>query len=179
MLAVSIIGINIIFYLIVVPLVKQIGFYRKGIEEITSSQYLVVCLFLDMVILPILVGINLTEFGLPSAFNGKHTDFGASWYPTVGRQIAMFMLLFCLQPIIDLLVSFSNLHAKRWYKRTFVYRDENEMKRDTLTYIDMHAGPEYPFYYQTSKTVTVMLICLIFGGSMPILYLVGIIALII
>lgn len=89
------------------------------------------------------------------------------------------MLLFCLQPIIDFFVAYSNLHAKRWYKRSYVYRDENEIKRDTLTYIDMHAGPEYPFYYQTSKTITVMLICLIFGSSMPILFLVGILALII
>ena len=83
MLAFSIILINMMFYQIIIPLVKMIGFYRKTREEMHNCVLIVVCSLLDMTVLPIMIGSNLKEFHL-SSFKGKHTDFDGSWYPQIG-----------------------------------------------------------------------------------------------
>jgi len=36
--------------------------------------------------------------------------------------------------------------------------------------MDMHAGPEYPFYIKFSNTNLLCFVALLFGGSMPLLY---------
>ena len=131
-----------------------------------------------MVFVPILIGANFKETNR-EAYEGRHTDFGAEWYSDIGRQIVTFMTIFTFQSLIDYSVAWTKLNGIRWYKRKFVYKSEFEIKRDTLTYLDMNAGPEYPYYYQTSKTMTLVTICLLFGSSMPLLYLIGIITLLI
>lgn len=178
MIAVSIIFINLLFYFIIIPLVKMIGFYRKHREEDHNCKLIVICLMLDMIVLPILIGANFKETN-KGAYDGKHTDFDADWYTEIGRQIVTTMIFFTFQPIIDFIIAFTKLNGTRCFKKCFVYKNESEIKRDTLTYMDMNAGPEYPYYYQTSKTITTVIICLLFGGSMPMLYLIGIIALLI
>jgi hypothetical protein len=47
---------------------------------------------------------------------------------------------------------------------------------DFLIFMDLHAGPEYPFYYKVANTNLVVFVCLMFGGSMPILYFIGMFA---
>ena len=88
------------------------------------------------------------------------------------------MTIFAFQSAIDYSVGYITVHGTRWYKRRFVYRSECKIKRDMLTYMDMYAGPEYPFYYQVAKTIIIVMVCVIFGSSMPMLYLLAIIALV-
>ena len=63
-LAFSIIFINLLFYQIIIPLVKKIGFARKTREEELNYLYMVACMMLDMVVLPILIGSNLKEWNI-------------------------------------------------------------------------------------------------------------------
>ena len=52
------------------------------------SYTIFMCLCIDMIVLPLLIGMNFIEYGsskyLPIFTMGKHTDFGAEWYGDVG-----------------------------------------------------------------------------------------------
>lgn len=50
------------------------------------------------------------------------------------------------------------------------------IQNDFLVFMDLHAGPDYPFYYKVANTNLMVFICLMFGGSMPILYFIGALA---
>ena len=39
--------------------------------------------------------------------------------------------------------------------------------------MDLHAGPDYPFYYKVANTNLMVFACFMFGGSMPVLYIIG------
>lgn len=73
-LAISIIIINSIFYAIIIPLVSMIGYHRRTIEVLQNCNLIVTCFLLDMLFLPIMVGMNLKEFSI-TRFKGRHTDF--------------------------------------------------------------------------------------------------------
>ena len=48
-----------------------------------------------------------------------------------------------------------------------------------ITYLEMHCGPEYCFYYEIAKTSVIVFVCLLFGPLIPLLYCLGIFALLI
>ena len=78
-----------------------------------------------MILLPIFIGYNSSEYGdtfFGNFFKGTNTDFGSGWYPDVGYQIVCVMIIFAFQPIIDLIVESTTLNINRWYYRTFVFK---------------------------------------------------------
>lgn len=46
-----------------------------------------------------------------------------------------------------------------------------------LTFLEMNAGPEYPFYNQIAQTKITLWICLLLGPCMPVMYAVALLAL--
>lgn len=84
----SIIIYNGIFYAIVVPFVRMIGFHKKTDENWLQCFILFTCLIVDMMVLPVFIGMNLSEVNNKltevSIFQGKHTDFEGDWYKDVG-----------------------------------------------------------------------------------------------
>ncbi len=69
---------------------------------------IVLCYLLDMWLLPILIGLNLEEYGFEE-FTGSFTDFSENWYIFVGQQIFTTMLIFSFQPLIDLIVEYLSI----------------------------------------------------------------------
>ena len=73
------------------PIIGYIGFHLETTETSWSSFTIFFCLVADMIILPLVIGMNLIEFYDASffesfsLFRGKHTDFGALWYTDIGR----------------------------------------------------------------------------------------------
>lgn len=69
----------------------------------------------------------------------------------------------------------------RWYYRTFVFvnqSDQSQMniRNDYLKFLELHAGPEYPFYYRCAYLNMVSIICIFFGPAFPHLYFIGLIS---
>lgn len=76
-------------------------------------------------------------------------------------------------------MEYLTLVTYRWYLRVFVYKvSKNEQNRHTdyLSFLDLNAGPEYCFYYKCAITNLVVITSIVFGGGMPILYFIGLIA---
>lgn len=70
--------------------IQKIGFHYVTKENSWTTVIIFVCLFCDMIILPLFIGMNLVEFldietfENMSIFKGKHTDFGPNWYKDIG-----------------------------------------------------------------------------------------------
>ena len=86
--SILIIVYNALFYIFTWPVVCYIGYIHKTDLNKVVCLTIVVCLIVDMIFLPIMIGMNLVEYGHLSWFkffnSGKHTDFGAKWYTDVG-----------------------------------------------------------------------------------------------
>jgi hypothetical protein len=86
---------NNFFYILTKPAIGYIGFHLETKETSWSSVIIFFCLVADMIMLPLIIGMNLIEFydnattnaflESFSLFRGKHTDFGAQWYTDIGR----------------------------------------------------------------------------------------------
>lgn len=91
---------NGFFYMMTKPFIQYIGFHKVTKENSWATLLIFLCLFTDMIVLPLIIGMNLIEFydvhGYESLtfFKGKHTDFGAGWYKDIGYQIVIVMLVF-------------------------------------------------------------------------------------
>ena len=79
---------NALFYVIVRPLVLMIGYRMKTSEEMLVSLTVFGCLFVDMILFPLITGANLTEYYSEDfdsrIFVGTDTDFGSTWYLNAG-----------------------------------------------------------------------------------------------
>jgi hypothetical protein len=138
-----------------------------------------------MIILPLIIGMNLIEFydmaffESFSLFRGRHTDFGALWYTDVGRQIVSMMLVFMIRPIFEFGIEYATLRLKRWWYKKSVKREDKpgfDKTYDYIEFLELHAGPEYNFYYKTANTTIMVFITLIFGPALPVLYIISLIA---
>lgn len=91
---------NGFFYTMTKPFITYIGFHKVTKENSWTTFLIFLCLFTDMIVLPLIIGMNLIEFydvhsyESFSIFKGKHTDFGALWYKDIGYQIVIVMLVF-------------------------------------------------------------------------------------
>jgi hypothetical protein len=82
-------------------MVQKIGLHQHTKENALTTFIIFICLSTDMILLPILIGYNVVEYGehldfLSSMFKGKNTDFGSMWYQEIGYQIVIVMIIFSL-----------------------------------------------------------------------------------
>lgn len=113
-ISIMIIVFNSLFYVFTPPFIQGIGMNLKTDETRMIVNAITVCLVVDMIVLPMVIGMNLQEYtvmGEEDAVEdvlyflgimmGRNTDFGANWYLDTGNLIVMTMLIFSFQPIID------------------------------------------------------------------------------
>ena len=178
---------NAIFYIIIHPFVKYIGYHSKTDEIRLTSFTIFCCLMTDMIIIPTFIGMNLMEHSDSKIstiiFKGRYTDFNYEWYPDVGIQVIITLIIFSFQPLIDFTVEYLLWRANQWYNRERIYNPKNDrdtylmnVRNDYLRYIDLYAGPEYAFQYHSANTCLICFSAIIYGPIMPLLYFVALFA---
>ena len=88
------------------------------------------------------------------------------------------MLIFMIRPIFEFLIEYGTLRIGRWChkkKTKKVVRTDLFKTHDYIEFLELHAGPEYNFYYKTANTTIMVFITLIFGPALPILYVISLI----
>ena len=85
----------------------------------------------------------------------------------------MTMTFFSMQPVVDYIREYMMQVGFKWYKLKYVYNNRDTDEDDYLTWLDTQGGPDYYFYWRVAITHVTILICLLFGYCMPVLYLVG------
>lgn len=165
-------------------MVQLIGLHKKTDVLRLAAYTTIACLVTDMIILPIMIGMNLVEVSdnriSTTVFRGKYTDFSEDWYPDIGRQLLTTMILFTFQPLIDFLIEYLLTLISRAWCRHIRYKNlkrseqgKLNVQNDYLRFLDLYAGPEYAFYYKVSTTNVAIILIMVLGGSMPLLYVLG------
>lgn len=83
------------------------------------------------------------------------------------------MIVFVLSPLIDFLLDYIEISLHRLWYRKCVYKKVKGKKFDLLRYMDLKAGPEYPFQTRLAKTMLLVFAVVTFGPMMPLLYPIG------
>lgn len=168
------------------PILSYAGFHLTGTFENIVSIIIVFCLLIDCIFLPIMIGANFLEYKdrewLDRIFSGKNTDFGVDWYPDVGYQLLLTMILYITTPWISLLTEWLDLWFRRKWRRKYIYNNQDASKydkNDLLKYLDLKAGPEYIMDYKIANTTTILFIAIVIGPILPLLYPIGFIALVV
>ena len=147
-ISISIIIFNSLFYVFTPPVVEIIRQNLKTDQTRTITIVITFCLLVDMIVLPMVIGMNLIEY---TRFDdqedvvedtlkalgflwGKHTDFGGSWYPDTGNMIMMTMIIFSIQAIIDFIVEWIVIAIYRCYSRKFFWdrEDKNNKSKQSM-----------------------------------------------
>ena len=50
------------------------------------------------------------------------------------------MVIFTFQSVLDYTLVYIIVNSTKWYKRNYVYKCESEIRRDMLTYMEMHVA---------------------------------------
>lgn len=79
---------NALFYMLVEPIVRYIGYHIRTNEIRVISFTIFLCLVSDMFLLPLFLGMNWIDHSdnrfSNQIFRGKYTDFSHGWYTDVG-----------------------------------------------------------------------------------------------
>lgn len=119
---------NYLFFTLTKPILSKVGFHLRTQEQRLISLTVSVCLFIDSIVLPLLIGANFIEYPdskfLNSVIRGKNTDFGDYWYKDVGVELVTIMILFVFSPLIDFVTEWIELSLHRMYARKYLYTEE-------------------------------------------------------
>ena len=137
---------NYIFFLSPDFLSGLIGHENYTNERNATSFILFLGIFGNSVLLPILVHANFQEYGLGLAsLSGRNTDFGATWYLDLGYQLCLNLFLLSLRPVFVSLEELAYHSFQQFIKLKLLYRTHDNNQYDNIKYLELHAGPEYPF----------------------------------
>lgn len=137
---------NYIFFLSADSLSGIIGHQNYTSERNATSFILFLSIFANSVLLPILVHSNFQEYGLGLAsLSGRNTDFGATWYLDLGYQLCLNLFLLSLRPVFVSLEEHAYHTFQKFIKLNLLYRTHDNNQYDNIKYLELHAGPEYPF----------------------------------
>ena len=131
-------------------LVQKIGFKSKTDEVAYQRLVILATLFMNGILIITLMGAKLDFMGLlkiGSLFDGNYRDFEREWYNVIGSIFLVSMMIYALNPIIDLTMTqaFKKLYAamdqgKLWGQQALP--DEDNTKCRTLwEYYELYAGP--------------------------------------
>jgi hypothetical protein len=138
-------------------------------ERVLTSFTLFATLFVDNCVLPILVRSNFKEYGVKT-FDGRNTDFGASFYPDVGHQLVLNLLILSLRPVLNMSSEVLWTKLSRWVKTSFTYIAHDNNMSDNIKYLEMYAGPEYNFQRKSASLNVVIFMTVVFGFAFPLFY---------
>ena len=128
--SVFIIVYNYLLAIITKPILKQVGFHLRTHEEKLISVVIFVCMCIDTIVLPIMIGANFVEYRdrdfLNKFFTGDNTDFGFSWYQEIGTEYVVTLLTIGLSPALDFLLEYLELSVHRWWARKTIKERNGE-----------------------------------------------------
>ena len=120
-MSVFIIVYNYLLAVITKPILKLVGFHLRTHEERLISVVIFVCMCVDTIILPLLIGANFVEYRdrdfLNKFFTGDNTDFGYKWYQEIGPEYVVTLLVVGFSPALDFVLEYAELSVHRWYAR--------------------------------------------------------------
>lgn len=141
--------VNITFMRIAEPLASLVGTNFANQERLLVSLTIFLCLVLDTCAMPILLQANFSADWLDSFWDwtfsegGRNSDFGSRWYPDIGPQLTLSLLILSCHPILSVIWEWITLKITRSFLRNHWYAGQNNNHLDNIKFLELHAGPEY------------------------------------
>ena len=167
---------NVAFILIAEPLISLVGTNFAPNERVLVSLTIFLCLVVDTCVIPILLQANFSTdyhdsfWDLTFSEGGRNSDFGARWYPDIGPQLTLSLIILSLLPILSALAEGLHLRFMRYMQRHYWYARHTNNNLDNIKFLELHAGPEYQFQLKTASLNAVLFITLALGMAFPIFY---------
>lgn len=172
---------NLGLYELTAPILSITGFKRRSEQQNLVSIIIMICLLIDTILIPVMIGANFVEYGsrniLDQIFTGKNTDFGRDWYPDVGYGFVITMMIYILNPLFTIFAEWGDLRFRQCWRRRFNKR--LKAKQDTTNDLRFHLidiGPVYVMDYKIASITSLFFIAVVFGPLVPLLYPMGFIA---
>lgn len=142
---------NALFLTVSSPLVHLIGFNYSTIERNVVSLTIFICFIANSCLVPILLSGNFSVdypggfFDQMFSIGGRSGDFDGNWYRDTTSQLTSAIIVLSIQPVLLFVGELCYLKLDRWYKKNIKYIKHDNNKLDNIKFLEMNAGPDYPF----------------------------------
>ena len=113
------------------------------------------------------------------SIGGRSGDFDSNWYRDTSSQLTSAMLVLTFMPVLIFLVEVVHLNVNRFYKKNFKYASHTNNHLDNIKFLELNAGPDYPFQLKVASLNAVLFITIFLGAAFPIFYAIALIAIIV
>lgn len=118
--AMSIVVINIILKMIMLVLVKWIGYHTESEQTSQIMSSIFITQFFNTGILLILTNANTADAGLFFLpFKGKYNDLNSDWYNDIGASFIITMGTAAVMPAIELCIAYGMQFAFQFMDKGF------------------------------------------------------------
>jgi len=113
--------------------------------------------------------------------NGTYNDFNSYWFGDIGETIFAAMIFNIFWPFIEFSLFWAIRTVYRMLDQCKLIPNDavNRTQVKTLQgYEDLYSGPEFLMHYKYSSIMNTVFMCFLFGPVMPLVFPVGLLALI-
>lgn len=173
---------NSVFLAISGPLVRMIGFNEATKERNAIAFTIFICFLINSCLVPILLSGNFSIdypgglFDTVFSIGGRSGDFDSNWYRDTSSQLTSAILVLTFQPILFFMAEVVYLKFSRSYKRNFKYNNHDNNHLDNIKFLELNAGPDYPFQLKTASINATLFMTFFLGVAFPIFYPIAMIA---
>ena len=149
--------------------------------ELSMTRRVFVALVFNTGIVLLLVNARLDFFRDTSVGSGSYNDFVPDWYPNVGTQLLLTMILNIFAPHSLPLFLFARIKYRRWrYPGTFYpffsfspVTDSFGFRVSAISQQEMNAhalGPIFHLALRTAQSLMTVYVTLLYSAGLPLLY---------
>jgi len=167
------------------PLVQLIGLNYATSERNIISATIFICLVINSCAVPILLSGNFSidypgsTIDTLFSIGGRSGDFDSNWYRDTSSQLTSAMLVLTFMPVLIFLVELVHLKVNRFYKKKFKYANHTNNHLDNIKFLELNAGPDYPFQLKVASLNAVLFITIFLGAAFPMFYAIALVAIIV
>ena len=150
--------------------------------SISMTYILFFVQFVNAALLIILMNGYIRGFNTNSKIlflNGKYNNFTIEWYRNVGKSLIGTMILYMFGIHSLNIIFFIYMLFKRWQDKHFTndIRLTYQVSQEQLN--KLYIGLEFNIEIKYASILTICYICVMYGSTMPIMYLIGSVSLLI
>lgn len=162
--------INFVIRILVISLIKKIGFNQESqvTAEIVSTIF--VSQFINTGLMLVITNAKIRFQYLPSVFRGSYTDFTDQWYVQVGSQLTQTMLVAAFMPYITFVIAYSIKSCSRCFDRCNLPNGYKTKRVTIQQYITMYSGPDVVIHFRYANIMNQIFVSFTHGLAIPLLF---------
>lgn len=162
--AVIIVAVNFMIKFEIANIVTAMQIVSKSEEKIFQMIGVTFMQFFNTAIIMFLVSLDYTTFTVK-----------LDWYVSHGGSVVSAMVFTAVWPIIELIIFGGIGKALRYHDRSYSNNKFATKMPSVQTYIDRHAGADFPIQWRYGAILFQISVALFYGTGLPVLYLIALV----